>query len=118
MRIALNHYVRKFGKILLWFIAIIIALVGLLFLAMQFPYVQNLAKNRVVTFLEEKIKTPLAIGRLSFDFPKRLVLEGVYFEDEHQDTLLAGDTIKVDLNMWKLLNNEVVIHEIDLRGIN
>src|SRR5690606_21302135 len=33
------------------------------------------------------------------------------------DTLIAGDTLKVDISMLKLLQNEVEINEIDLRGI-
>src|SRR5690606_8243318 len=46
-----------------------------------------------------------------------LVLEGVYFEDQLGDTLLAGEKLKVDISMLKLLNNTVEISQIDLQGI-
>ena len=117
MRVALNHYVRKFGKILLWLIGIILVLAGLIFLLIQAPFVHQYAKKRVVNFLQDKLKTEVEIGRLSLNLPNRLVLEGVYFEDQKGDTLLAGDTLRVDMNFWKLLSNQVVLREIDLRGI-
>lgn len=116
-RAVLNRFARKSVKILLWIVGIIIGLVLLVFLLIQVPYVQNIGKNRVVSFLQEKLKTDVAIGRLSFDFPKRLVLEDVYFADQKGDTLFAGDTLKVELAFLKLLTNQVIIHEIDLRGI-
>ncbi|MGB4399741.1 MAG: translocation/assembly module TamB, partial [Daejeonella sp.] len=83
----------------------------------QIPAVQNFAKNKVVSYVEGKIKTKVEIDKLSMDLPKLLVLEGVYFEDQKKDTLLAGDTLKVDISLFKLLSNNVEINEIDLRGV-
>ncbi|MFZ1678125.1 MAG: AsmA family protein, partial [Saprospiraceae bacterium] len=113
----MNHYVRKFLKIILWLVGIIVLLPGLVFILIQVPYFQNLAKNKAVSFLQDKIGTPVAIEHFSLDFPKRIVLNGVYFEDQKGDTLLAGDTIRIDISLWKLLSHEVKINEIDLRGI-
>ncbi|MEO5905942.1 MAG: AsmA family protein, partial [Saprospiraceae bacterium] len=113
----MNRYARKSIKILLWVLGILVLLVALALLLIQTSYVQKIAKNKIVSFLEEKIKTPVSIGKLSVDFPKRIVLEDVYFEDQSGDTLLAGDTLKVDIRLLKLLNRQVVIHEIDLRGV-
>ncbi|MEO6130595.1 MAG: translocation/assembly module TamB domain-containing protein, partial [Saprospiraceae bacterium] len=113
----MKRYARTAIKVFLWLIVIIIALIILVLLALQTSPIQNLAKNKAVHFLQDKLKTPVAIGRLSVDFPKTVVLEGVYFGDRLGDTLLAGDTMKVDINMWKLLDRQVVIQEIDLRGI-
>ncbi|MGV3508489.1 MAG: translocation/assembly module TamB domain-containing protein, partial [Sphingobacteriaceae bacterium] len=49
--------------------------------------------------------------------PKLIVLEDIYFEDQKGDTLIAGDTLKADISLFKLLKNTVEINEIDLRGI-
>ena len=117
MRVPLNRYVRKTLIILAWLFAILLVLIGLAFLLVEAPFVHRIVKNKVVTYLEEKLDTEVSIGKLSLDFPKRLVLHDVYLEDQQQDTLLAGDTLRVDLNFWKLLNKEVLIREVDLRGI-
>ncbi len=113
----MSRYVRKFLKIILWLVGIIVLLVGLTFLLIQVPFIQNLAKNKAVAYLQDKIKTPVSINHFSLDFPKSISLEGVYFEDQKGDTLLAGDTIRIDISLWKLLSREVKINEIDLRGI-
>lgn len=104
-------------KIFLWIIAGIIGLVILALILIQVPAVQNIARKKVVSFLENKIKTKVEINKLSLDLPKLLVLEDVYFEDQNRDTLLAGDTLKVDISLLKLFSNQVEINEIDLRGI-
>lgn len=89
----------------------------LLFVLIRIPSVQNFAKNKVVTYLEGKIGTKVEVNKISFDLPKLLVLEDIYFEDQKRDTLLAGDTLRVDISLLKLLNHKVQINEIDLRGI-
>ncbi|MBC8051678.1 MAG: translocation/assembly module TamB [Sphingobacteriaceae bacterium] len=89
-----------------------------MFIFIEVPAVQNIVRKKTVSFLESKLGTKVEINRLSFDLPKLLVLEDVYFEDQKGDTLLAGDTLKVDIAMMKLLKSEVEINEIDLRGIS
>ncbi len=74
-------------------------------------------QKKIVAYLEQKLGTALAIKRLDISFPKMLVLEGVYVEDQTKDTLLAGHQLKVDIDLFQLLNNRVQINEIVLKGI-
>ncbi len=112
---------NKFGRIavktLLWIIGSIIGLILLIFVLIRIPSVQNYVVGQVTSYLEKKIKTPVRIDYVSLDLPKMLVLEGVYFEDQSRDTLLAGEKIRVDISMLKLLKNTVEISQIDLQGI-
>lgn len=112
---------EKFGRIalktILWIVGIVIFLVLLVFILIQVPAVQNFAKDKALTFLQGKIKTKVKIDRLSVEFPKMLVLEGVYFADQKGDTLLAGDKLKVNITMMQLLHKKVEINEINLQGI-
>jgi hypothetical protein len=89
----------------------------LILILIQVPSVQNFAKNKAVNYLQGKIKTKVQINRLSVEFPKLIVLEGVYFADQKGDTLLAGDKLKVDISMFQLLHSKVELNEIDLEGI-
>ncbi|WP_457128081.1 translocation/assembly module TamB domain-containing protein [Mucilaginibacter sp. HD30] len=111
----------RFGRIalktILWIIASVIILVLLVVVLIQVPAVQNFVKNRAVSFLQNKIHTKVEIGHISLGLPKLLVLEDVYFEDQKKDTLLAGDKLKVDISMLKLLSSQVEINEINLEGI-
>ena len=112
---------ERFGRIalktILWIIASVIFLILLVVILIQVPAVQNFAKNKAVTFLQNKIHTKVEIGHISLGLPKLLVLEDVYFEDQKRDTLIAGDKLKVDITLMKLLKNKVEINEINLEGI-
>ena len=95
----------------------LLALVVLILLLIQTSPVQNFGRKKIVSFLEKKLDTKVAISRLSIDFPKMLVLEGIYIEDRQKDTLLAGHQLKVDIDMFKLLKSEIQVNEINLNGI-
>jgi hypothetical protein len=112
---------EKFGRIalktILWIIASVIFLVLLVFVLIQVPAVQQFAKNKAVNFLEGKLHTKVEIGHITLGLPKLLVLEDVYFEDQKRDTLIAGDKLKVDISLLKLLDKKVEVNEINLQGI-
>ena len=51
-------------------------------------------------------------------FPKTLVLEGVYFEDQKKDTLFSGEKLQVDIALLKLISSQVEINYVELKDIN
>ena len=78
---------------------------------------QNFARKKAVSYLENKLHTPVSIGRLSLAFPKRVVLENVYFEDQKKDTLFSGGKIQVDIALLKLIKSQVEINYIGLTDL-
>ena len=113
----MNKFTRISLKVVAWIVGIVIGLLLLVFILIRIPAVQNFAVQKVVNFLETKIGTPVEIGRVTLNLPKLLVLENVYFEDQQQDTLLAGERLLVDISLLKLLNNKVEINELNFQGI-
>ncbi|MEO7767444.1 MAG: translocation/assembly module TamB, partial [Ferruginibacter sp.] len=103
---------------LAWIAGSVVFLVLLIYILIQVPAVQNFARKKVVSYLENKIHTKVQIAKLSLDFPKRLVLKGVYLEDQKKDTLLYGGELKVDIALLKLINSKVEINAIELKDIN
>jgi len=97
---------------------IVLCLLLLLYILIQVPAVQNFARMKVVAYLEGKLHTKVQINKLSLDFPKRLVLEAVYFEDQQKDTLFSGGNIQVDIALLKLIRSKVEINYIGLKDIN
>ena len=78
---------------------------------------QNFARKKVVAYLQNKLHTKVEISKLSLSFPKRIVLEGVYFEDQKKDTLLRGGKIQVDIALLKLIKSQVEINYVGLKDI-
>lgn len=103
---------------LAWIVASVLFLVLLIYILIQVPAVQNFARKKVVSFLENKIHTKVEIARLLLDFPKRLVLEGVYFEDQKKDTLFYGGKMRVDIALMKLIRSQVEVNYVELNNIN
>lgn len=113
----MNKYLKLSLKILAWTVGSVVGLFLLIVILIQVPAVQNLVKNKAVSFLEGKFKTPVKIDRIEIGLPKRIVLKGFYFESQQKDTLLAGDKLAVDISLFKLLDNQIELNSIDLEGI-
>jgi hypothetical protein len=113
----LKKYLFKALKIFLWIVGILLGLFLLIVIALQIPAVQNFAKNKAVTYLEDKIKTKVEIGKIEIGLPKKIILENVYFEDQNKDTLLSGEKLSVNISLFKLLDNQLEINSVDLNGI-
>ncbi|HEX8576881.1 MAG TPA: translocation/assembly module TamB domain-containing protein [Flavobacterium sp.] len=113
----MKKYFRKAGKVILWIVGIVLGLFLLIVIALQIPPVQQFVKNKAVTYLEGKIKTKVAIDRIEIGLPKKIILEGVYFEDQKKDTLLAGKKLAVNISLFELINNKVEINSVELEGI-
>ena len=110
------HFLKKTLRIFLWFVGSIIALLLLLIILIQVPSIQNYAKDKAITYLHKKIKTKVALDHISIKFPKDVVLEGFYFEDQNKDTLLAGKRLEVDVDLFKLISSELEINSVSLEN--
>ena len=114
----MNKYVRKGLKITAWTVGSVIGLFLLVVLLIQVPSIQNYLRGKAVTYLQDKIKTPVRIDRIEIGLPKKVIIEGIYLQDQSGDTLILGEKIAVDISLFKLMSNEVEINSIDLKGIN
>jgi hypothetical protein len=83
----------------------------------QVPAVQNYGKQKMVDYLQNKLHTKVQIAKLSISFPKKIVLNGVYFEDQRKDTLFSGGKMLVDIAMFKLLKGNLEISYLELKDI-
>ena len=108
---------KKVAKILLYFILFVITLFLLIVIALQTPFGQSFIKDKAVSYLQEKIKTKVAVGSIEIGLPKKIVLHDFYFEDQSKDTLLAGKSLKIDISLFELFNSKVEINSIKLEKI-
>jgi translocation and assembly module TamB len=112
-----NSILKRISRILLRTIFIIVLLIIALLIVIQTPPAQNFIVKKATAFLEKKLKTRVEIGRLYIGFPKNIVIENIYLEDQKKDTLLYGGSLKVDISMMKLLHHEVEVNDIKLNQI-
>ncbi|MGB8195322.1 MAG: translocation/assembly module TamB domain-containing protein, partial [Chitinophagaceae bacterium] len=111
------YHLKKVLRIFARVVIVILLLIILIFILVQTPPVQNFARKKIESYLEGKLKTEVAIGKLYIGFPNTVSLQNIYVEDRQKDTLLYGGRLAVDISMFKLLSGEVEINEIQLEDI-
>jgi translocation and assembly module TamB len=104
-------------KVFLWIFICVFAIILVAVIALQFPQTQKFLTGKAVTFLENKIKTRVELGGINVAFPKSVVLEDIYLEDQKKDTLLYAHKIDVDIDLLGLINNKVEVNNIELENI-
>ena len=108
---------KKTGRVFLYVILGILALILLLFLLLNTRQGKNIVRNQVVSYLEDKLKTEVQIGSIDYSLPNWLELQNVLFRDQNKDTLLFGRELSVDLSMLKLLAGNTDIEKVYLNNI-
>ncbi|MGN6435644.1 MAG: translocation/assembly module TamB domain-containing protein [Agriterribacter sp.] len=109
-----KRVVRIVVKTILFLLLFFLVLVGLILT----PPVQNFIKGKAVNYLEKKLQTKVAVGKIYIGLPKKVVLKDIYIEDRQRDTLLWGGGIQVDIGIWKLITGGgVEINRVELDDI-
>lgn len=105
-------------KVLGWITFSIVALLILVIILIRLPLVQNKITQRAVTFLKNKIGTEVKLKRAFIAFPKQIVLEGFYVEDQSRDTLAYVGQLVVDTDLWALTENRIEVNSIELSNFS
>ena len=107
----------KIIRVVLKTILFIILFVLVIFLLLLTPPVQEFLTAKVQNYLQKKLNTKIAIGRISFGLSGNVGLHDIYLEDKNHDTLLSGGSIRGNLAYLKLFSNEVKLNDIELDDI-
>ena len=94
-----------------------VLLISVLLFSFRLPAVQNFVKGKLVTYLEDKIKTEVKLDRVYVGFPNSLVMENLYLKGQKVDTLLYVRKFDVGLDILGLINSKADITAIDLQGV-
>lgn len=115
MKLKLNW--RKILKrTLITIISIVVFLILLIF-SLRIPAVQNFVKDKLIVYLQDKIKTKVSLDKVYIGFPNSLVMENLYLKGQDIDTLLAVKKLDVGLDMWQLIHSKADLTSIDLEGV-
>jgi translocation and assembly module TamB len=111
--------VKKFLTVFfLALLALIFLVIGFLGVVATTSWGQEFVTRQVNNYLAGKIKSPFRIGRITYEIPDYVGLEDVLFITPKGDTLLAGQKLRVDLDMMALLQNRVALNQIELEKVS
>lgn len=83
-------------------------------MALQFDSSQTWIANRLASYLSSELNTKITIDRVSIQFIQSINLEGVYVEDQHQDTLIYAGRISITLKDLSTEKKVLAINKLSL----
>jgi translocation and assembly module TamB len=113
----LKKYLVKLLKVVGWITLSVVVLLIAVALLLRVPAVQNRIVQAAIGFLHDKIGTEVRLDYISLQFPKKIVLEGLYVEDQQRDTLLYAGKLGVDTDLWGLTQKRIELNQVQLDGI-
>ncbi|PRY43103.1 autotransporter translocation and assembly factor TamB [Spirosoma oryzae] len=105
-------------RVLLGLLALILLVAGFVVLIATTPWGQQFVTKQVNSYLANRLQSPFRIGRVSYEIPDYIQLTDVLFITPKGDTLIDGGKMRVDLDMWGLLNNKLAINQIDFEKVS
>ncbi|HTB30509.1 MAG TPA: hypothetical protein VK808_00685, partial [Bacteroidia bacterium] len=83
-------------------------------LVINFPFVQTGLTHSIANYYSKKLHVKIHIGKVDFEFLKKLVLRDVYIQDLHADTLLYATTLKFDIGQLSVKNQQLYLSNIEI----
>lgn len=111
-----SKVIKKLFRILLWFIGILLFLFVTFYFALRSPGFQTWASNRIGGYFSNHWGTTVRVEGVNIEFWKKIVLEGVYVEDKHRDTLLYAEKLKLDIGIFNSDSQNVFINDVILKN--
>ena len=91
-------------------------MLGVVYLLLRTPQVQTFVTGKITDQLSSQLQTKIRIDGVDIDFFKKVVLEGIYLEDQQQDTLLYADRLRADIGIFALFGKKILLDEILLEN--
>jgi translocation and assembly module TamB len=110
----LKSIALKISRVIGWTVFSIVVLLIIVILLIRIPSIQNRIAQKAIAYLQDKIKTRVELKSITINFPKTIVIEGLYLEDQQKDTLIYSDRIAVDASMWELFHNKILLNQIEI----
>ena len=94
----LSKITRILLKTLLYSVILLLLLTGILYFVGQTESFQTWAAQKATVYLSKELGTKVDVGKLKITFIKNVVLQDVFIGDKHNDTILSGKTIRVNVS--------------------
>lgn len=107
-----NRMLRALVYILGIPVGLFLIVVGLLYI----PFIQQLAVDRLSTYLSDSMQMSIHMDRVRLSFPLTLCVEGVCVQEE-QDTLLYAQSLELDVAALALFESRVDVECLRLQGV-
>lgn len=108
---------KKPLKWVVMIVSVILLILILLLFIIQTTTAKKFIRGKLEAYLIAKTHTKIHIAAINYRLPKWVELDGVFVQDRSGDTLLAGDKLRIDINMLALLKGQYMIKKVFLENV-
>lgn len=108
--------IKKGWKIIIVVFALLVAMLGTGYLALQNSWVQTRITQYIANILSEKLDSKISVGHVKIKFFNQLNLEDLLIEDQGNDTLLFAKTVTATIDTLKFKKQILNIDELKFNG--
>ncbi|WNB17903.1 translocation/assembly module TamB domain-containing protein [Marivirga arenosa] len=108
---------KRTAKIISYIVASIVLLFVVFIFSLRIPSVQQKITNYATNYVSDKTHTKFEINKLYITFLGAAQIEGIYVEDQRNDTLLYAKSILVDLAWKPLIDGNIYVKSLELDGL-
>jgi translocation and assembly module TamB len=112
-----NKIVKIIFKTFLWIGSILIMLIIIIVIILQLPSTQRFLSQKTIEYLSKKIKSKIELGNIRIAFPQTIEISELYVEDLNKDTLLYGESLKININLSDLFAKRIILNKIDIQNL-
>ena len=105
---------KKAFKVIVWIILSFLFLLLVVATLIQIPAIQLKVANKATTYISDKTNTKVELKKIRIQFPKSVVIDGLYLEDLEKDTLLYAGHAKVNLSFNALFHHKIHLYSFVL----
>ncbi len=114
----MGKIIKKIVRVLLTVIAVLIIVPAVIMLLLQAPRVQTFTVNRVTAILSSKTGADISIGKVSYSYFRKVLLEDILFEDLNGDTLLAVRKVNLRIRTFRPSDGRFSFGRTDLHDVD
>ena len=109
--------VKKTARILAIIVVSVILVNIILYIALSVPALQKKAADFAIGKLKPMIETEVSLEGIRIKLFNTVELNGLYLEDQQQDTLLYADRIAVRIHALELLKKRIYVEKAGLENL-
>jgi hypothetical protein len=113
----MKRLLTKSLKVFAWIIGSILLLLIAAILLLRLPSVQTYITGKVAHYISSRTHTRVEVHSVFIDFPKSLVIEDIFLEDLHHDTLISIGRISADIGLFGFLSHKIKATDLYIKDL-
>ena len=106
----------KISKIARFLLLVLFFTIGLLYILFRSNPIQTWLAGLATDYLSSELGTKVRVGAVDIEFFNTAVLEDIYIEDQHQDTLFYFRKLKIDYNTYDKNRRIIKLNYLGIEG--